>query len=401
MRQGGLTTTMLSKTVLVTNTSRGPGLAAAKSLAAAGYRVESVDFRRLPFGLRSRHSRAHHLVAGRDQTAFEEDFLDLVRRVRPDAFLPLDTRFVYIAAKNLDRFPAATAVNVPSLDAFMTAYRKSACMAECRGLGIACPLEYSFDQALGVLENERDAMLVVKPDSDAGAAAGVRFVRDRESFLRAVGECTQQFGPTLIQQCIPGGAETMKTVLLLFSRESRLVAAFTTRKIRQWPETGGLTAVSRSTAEDSLVNQVLPFFEKLRWRGPAEVELKLDSRDGRHKVIEINPRFPGYLRFPCECGLDIPALAVRLALEGDVESGGAYPSYSTGTDYLNPGLFVRAVASGLRRRGISELRHAFAELRGTGRVVLALLDDPLPQLGRVLGGFQRDSEGEQLFRVSN
>lgn len=391
---------MLSKTVLVTNASRGPGIAAAKSLAAAGYRVESVDFRRLPFGLRTRHSRSHHVVTGRDQAAFEEDFLDLVRRVRPDAFLPLDTRFVFITAKNLDRFPAATAVNVPSLDAFMTAYRKSACMAECRKLGIACPLEYSFEKALGVLENDRDAMLVVKPDSDAGAAAGVRFVRDRESFLSAVGECTQQFGRTLIQQYIPGGAEAMKTVLLLFSRDSRLAAAFTTRKIRQWPETGGLTAVSCSTAEESLVNQVLPFFEKWRWRGPAEVELKLDSRDGQHKVIEINPRFPGYLRFPCECGLDIPALAVRLALEGGGGPSGACPTYKMGAGYVNPGLFVRTVASGLRARGISELRRAFADMRGTGRVAMALLDDPLPQFGRVLSGFRHNSEGQQLFKIS-
>jgi D-aspartate ligase len=189
-------------------------------------------------------------------------------------------------------------------------------------------------------------------------------------------------------------------VLLLFSRESRLVAAFTTRKTRQWPVTGGATAASCSTTEEYLVDQVLPFFEKWRWRGSAEVELKLDCRDGRHKVIEINPRFPGYLRFPCECGLDFPVLAVDLALGSQAASPGAYPAYETGARYLNPGLFVRTVASDLRHRRVSQLRHAVGDMRGVGCLVLDVLDDPLPLFGRLLSWLRRDAGREQLFQIS-
>jgi predicted ATP-grasp superfamily ATP-dependent carboligase len=241
--------------------------------------------------------------------------------------------------------------------------------------------------------------VVVKPDSDIGAASGVRFVRDEASLRKAVGECEEQFGRTLIEEYIPGGPEAMRTVVLLFSRESRLAAAFTTRKIRQWPDTGGLTAVSCSTDEEYLVRQVLPFFEKWRWRGSAEVELKFDARDGRHKVVEINPRFPGYLRFAAQCGLDMPLLAVGLALGDDSGWAGAYPAYRTGTRYVNPGLFLKTVASGFRRNGVDELRHALRDMRGLGSAFPDLLRDPLPLVGRALRRFGRVGSRRRLFQV--
>jgi predicted ATP-grasp superfamily ATP-dependent carboligase len=150
-------------------------------------------------------------------------------------------------------------------------------------------------------------------------------------------------------------------VVLLFSPQSRLIAAFTTRKIRQRPETGGLTAVARSTADEHLVKLVLPFFEKWRWCGGAEVELKCDSRNGQDKVIEINPRFPGYLRFPLECGLGLAVMAANPALDGQAVANAIFlnwptlPGYTTGATYYNPGLVLRVFLSKLRS---GELRNA-------------------------------------------
>jgi predicted ATP-grasp superfamily ATP-dependent carboligase len=388
---------MPSETVLVTNTTTGVGLAAAKSLARAGYRVITVDFPQLPLGLRSRYSASDHAIPGWIQSEFEAGCLELLRRERPSVFLAVGTRYVYFAAKYADRLPEGAATIVPSLEGFMAAYVKSVCIAECRALGIACPSEYSYQEALRLLDRPGDATVVVKPDCDIGAASGVRFVRDAESLREAVADCENQYGRTLIEDYIPGGPEAMKTVVLLFSRESRLAAAFTTQKVRQLPYTGGLTVASRSTDELCLVRQVLPFFEKWRWRGAAEVELKFDARDGRHKVVEINPRYPGYLRFPIHCGLDLPVIAVRLA-QG-ARDGRTYPAYRTGASYLNPGLLLKSVAPDLRRAGLSELGRAFTDLRGLRPAVYSILDDPLPLLGRGLRRLGRTGGSRRLFQV--
>lgn len=375
------------KRVLISDVASDAGAVAAKSLVAAGFEVVTANLRRPPPGLHSRYSTLDYLVSGPNRPEFEKNLLNLVQRIRPDVFLPLSTKFAFAASRNLDRLLALTALNNPDVNAFLAAYRKSLCMAECRKLGIPCPLGYSHDEALRMLQYGHGETVVVKPDFDAGAAKGVRFVTDPQSLCEAEADCVGRFGPPLIQQYIPGGPEAMKTIVLLFSVESRLTAAFTTRKIRQWPATGGQTVVSISTAEQFLVSQILPFFEKWRWRGPAEVELKFDSRDGRHKVIEINPRFPFYLRLPCQCGLDLPALAVRLAQNIEAISPFGFPAYRVGAKYLSPGLFFRTVAADLRAspKKTFELRRAIRDLQGTIPLVFGMFDDPLPLLARALG----------------
>jgi predicted ATP-grasp superfamily ATP-dependent carboligase len=398
----------VGKTVLVTSAGTGTGLAVVKSLAAAGYRVITADFAGPGRGLRSRYSSAHVCLPAAKQQEFENSLLALVDRVRPDAFLPLGDRAVFIASKNRDRIAAVTAVNVPPLEAFLAAYNKGVCMAECRQLGIPCPRVYSPEQAVEMLKDDRESLLVVKPDCDAGAAMGVRYVRNREELSAALGECQTRFGGAVIEEYIPGGVEATKTVVLLFSPQSRLRAAFTTQKIRQWPESGGLTVVARSTAEEHLIKLVLPFFEKWRWCGGAEVELICDGRNGQDKVIEINPRFPGNLRFALECGLGLavmlanpppPAQAVPKAI---FPNWTTLPSYTTGAKYYNPGLVLRAFLSKLRSgelRGAG-FREGLREMLGAAASLPRLLTDPMPLLGRAFARRPFAPGGPPLFQIA-
>jgi predicted ATP-grasp superfamily ATP-dependent carboligase len=375
-----------ARTVLLTNGDSDAGLAAAKSFVARGYRVSTVTSRRLPFGLRSRYSSANHVLPETNQSEFEAGLLDLLDRVRPDLFLPLSSRSTFVASKYGERLKAVTEMNVPFFDGFRAAYNKDVCLAECQQLGIPCPTQYSLEQATDLLDQDRDTVLVVKPDCDVGGASGVSYVRDREHLAMAMRECTTRFSGALIQEYIPGGVEAMKTVVVVFSRDSQLVAAFTTQKLLQWPATGRMTAVSHSTADERLVKLVLPFFKKWKWRGLAEVELKTDTRTGQDKVIEVNPRSPGYLRFPLECGLDLPAIVTGVAAQGEVVPL-VFPSYRVGVEYHDPRLvfksFLSCLNSGSQRSG--ESRAGVREVMKALPEAFRILSDPLPELGRALG----------------
>lgn len=382
---------------LVTNATEDGGLVAARSLSAGGFTVIGADTLRLPAGLRSRYLTAYHWVGDPGDPHLEEAFIRLVETVRPDVFLPIGTAGVMAASRHRDTLAAMTALNVVDPAAFMAAFDKSACMAECRRLGIACPALYTLDGALAALEARPGAVtVVVKPGWDVGAATGVRYVRDPTALRAAVEGCAGAFGDYVIQEFIPGGVDAMSTVVLLFTPDSHLAAAFTTQKTRHWPQTGGPTAASRSTAEHGLIELVLPFFEKWRWRGVAEVELKLDARDGQHKVIEINPRFPGYLRFPWHCGLDLPMLAARAALGEGTVTRARLPGYRVGATYVAPTLFLRTLRDDARACGIAAaIRRGRTDLRGSAPVVLGMLADPLPLLLRVL----RSTRSRQPVRV--
>jgi len=185
----------------------------------------------------------------------------------------------------------------------------------------------------------------------------------------------------------------MKTVTVVFSRDSQLVAAFTAQKTLAWPATGGTTAASISTADEGMLKLVLPFFKKWKWRGPACVEFKTDSRTGQDKLIEINPRFPGYLRFPCECGLDLSAMVTTAAAPGEFPPL-VFPGYRVGAEYANPLLVLESYLSSLRP-GNTRSRECRAGVREVMKALPAachMLRDPLPHLGKVWGRFQRKAE---------
>ena len=380
---------MARPTVLVSPTSSDASVAMMRQLGAAGLAVVGADDGGLPVGMRSRYCRMYrHVAEARGRKAKEYTYLpDIVEAVRPDALVPIDTPATLAAVRHCERITSVTRMNLPTLDSFMAAYDKRRCQNECRGLGIPCPELYSLAEARALLRAGRgEVTVVVKPDVDYGAGHGVRSVREETCLEEAVRSCQQEFGGAMIQEFIPGDVSQQRMALMLFSPESRLMAAFTSRKLRQWPIGGGASVVSESTADASLVDQMLPFFKRWQWRGPAEVDLKFDHRDGTFKVLEINPRFPGYLRFVPRCGLDMPLLAATLALDPGSATAVEFPAYTVGARYLCPGLFVKSLLKEIvtGRPGLAAWTAAARDLRGTSWALRELLADPLPPLGRVL-----------------
>src|SRR6185436_14475268 len=243
----------------ITNASEDSGVVAARSLKKAGFDVYGADRRRLPRAARSRHLRSYTALESPDGREYDAELMRLVIESRADVFVPLGTRGFLTALRHRDELAERTALNIVDAAGFMAAFDKLRCTAECERLGIPYATVFSTEEALTHLERApTDTVLVVKPRWDVGSASGVHYVRDRSALSAAIKLCTERYGGFLVQEFIPGGAETMKTVFLMFAQSGRLAAAFTTRKVRHWPQTGGPTAASRSTHERELVDLVLP-----------------------------------------------------------------------------------------------------------------------------------------------
>lgn len=375
--------------VLVTSATGNSGLAVVRALGRAGYEVVSADRRRLPFGLRSRYATAHFVYPTYPEQELIARLLDLVRAVRPDVLYPLDTTLTGLVAKHRPLFENLTGLPVPEYDSFLAAFDNARTLAACRETGVPGPATLGLGEALDRLEAGRRAesptRVVVKPRLDWGGARGVSFPSDPQALREDIRRCEKQFGEAVLQEFVPGIPGDMRTVLLLFDRGGELAASFTMRKLRQWPPRGGITAAAVSTYDAELVERVLPLLRRWRWRGAAEVELKVDPRDGEAKLIEVNPRFGNYIGFPVACGLNLPALAVRTAL-GEELSGLPAPGYATGVRYLTQTAFWKSVLADLRDgpARLSLLRNAWRDLRaphvGNGLDV----SDPWPRVGKFL-----------------
>jgi predicted ATP-grasp superfamily ATP-dependent carboligase len=368
--------------VVITNGTGDLGASAAASLRREGFEVHAVDGRGVPRCMASRHLHGYACIDDQEPMAWQDAVLRFIDRVKADVFLPLCTRGAVLAVQRRSDLECRCRVNVPDEDAFLAAYDKRRCMDVCARLGIPCAGSMSREAALALLR-EPGGSVVVKPALDVGQASGLRHVTDAAHLDDAIVGCTARHGGCLIQEYIPGGADAMHTVTVVCSGTGRLAGGFTARKVRHWPSLGGVTACGVSTREELLVDGVLPFFDRMRWRGPAEVELKRDPRDGRFKVIEINPRFPGYLRLASVSGVELVPPAARAALGEEPVGPTTLSDYREGMVYVAPTVFARSVAYDASARGwIAALSQARADASGSWPMLRSLLSDPLPIITR-------------------
>ena len=130
------------------------------------------------------------------------------------------------------------------------------------------------------------------------------------------------FTAVLEQQYVEGkgvGAE------FLFERGRKLWHFFHER-IHEYPLSGGASSYRKSIPPpENLLADAEKLLVALNWHGVAMVEFKLDA-DGRHWLMEINPRFWGSLALAIDAGVDFPMGLLRIARGEKPLSQPAYPS---------------------------------------------------------------------------
>ncbi len=372
--------------VLVTRSTRNVGIELIRALAAAGYRVIGADDRRPPLALHSRHVGRFHELPPFESADIGAALIDLVKRVRPAVLVPVGISDV--ACELQAELGRHCRTLMPDPAARTRVNDKQSLAEICCRLGIPMPRIYKADKARRLLDSETEQdetpRLVVKPRGQVGGGGGVHFVATRRSLDDALAAVRAEFGEPMITEYVRGDADDVRAVHFLFDRHARLVSWFTARKLCLWPPATGLTAAAVSTHEWGLVQQLLPLFRQLEWRGPAEAEFKVDARTGEPLLLEINPRFSGAISFPLRCGVNLAAAFCRAAL-GETMSTAAEPAYAAGIKYVNPSLYTRVLCRRLVDRGP---RRALADLRrdlaGQRAAIVYQLSDFRPTLGKAL-----------------
>ena len=345
--------------VLLTGASWKIGIAAAYSLAKNGITVIGTDDKKLPFNVYSRHLRAHYIHAPFSEERFIEDILLIIKKEKPDFLLPMGgTKQISF---NKSEIKKCVGVLVPDYESYIKVYNKQQTHNLCEENGIAVPNRYTDDEARLTL-NKGNTKLVVKPDFDIGGARGLSIVSSIQQLNIARKYIESIPGNYIIEEYIPGSS-SMRSVQILFNKNNKVLEYFTLKKIRQWPVTGGITAYAESTNEYNLLEFVLPFFEKCPWEGPVEVELIIDERDGKPKLIEINPRFAGSIAFAIQCGINFPYTMCMAAINEsnfDISS-----NYKSNIFYINLSYYLRAALKELRtaKRKSAVLSEIFNELK--------------------------------------
>lgn len=373
--------------ILLTDGHRNIGLWITRHLGAAGHRIIAADSHMLAFGFKSRYADSFEQLPEPDAPEYANRLLALIRREQPDVMLPLGD-LAAISARR-DEFERETALLAADADAYQALSDKANVYSLCGQLGIPHPRVLATDpETLARKLREPDdnsPLAVIKPRRDRGAGRGVAFLHEHEGLTALWQGLTEQHGPLIATEFIPGPVDAQASVQLLFDRNSELIEFFVLRKLRQWPARSGIIVAATSTHELSLVAQMLPLFRKLRWRGPVEIEFKRDPRTGEACVLEINPRFSGTVAFPLSAGVDMPGSMLRASLGQSIHRP-LQPYYAAGLHYWNPWPYTRSVLSDLYHPGRIGQGLRGLTMPFTGHPVgnPYVLSDPAALIGKVL-----------------
>ncbi len=166
---------------------------------------------------------------------------------------------------------------------------------------------------------------VIKLPTGKGSK-GFGIVPDKEGLIRRYREVLERYRPgdaselPLIQEYIPGVGYG---VSCLFHKGERR-AVFTHRRLRDALYTGGPSVLRVSDTHPEMEGYAVKLLEELKWHGVAMVEFRLDERDNKPRLLEINPRFWGSLCLAVSAGVEFPWLLYQMALNGDIPSTADY-----------------------------------------------------------------------------
>ena len=141
-------------------------------------------------------------------------------------------------------------------------------------------------------------------------------VNTKEELLARYNEAAALVEPgrIMIQELIPGRGESQFSYTAL-CQAGRPLASLTARRERQFPMDFGRASTFVETVDDpESAHAAARLLQALRYTGIVEVEFKRDPRDGKLKLLDINPRVWGWHSLCGFAGVDYPYLLWLLTI---------------------------------------------------------------------------------------
>jgi predicted ATP-grasp superfamily ATP-dependent carboligase len=330
-----------------------------------------------------------------------------------DVIYPSYDSEVYVFAKNRQRLAEKGILAVvPHFEALTRVLDKSMTLEAAEKTGFPVPVSRipkNLDE-LAIAAAEIDPPWVLKLRCSAHAKNMViagTWDELESAFISAAAEQDQP----MIQECIP--IETKRNFYMLVNRDLEIVSLFSPKVLRTrgWLNTPCAAVVS--TREFPYADEVKALVRELGIYGGITMQTVIDRRDGKPKLMEINPRFGSNLWFRTELGVNEPRALLRMSRgEDPYDRPGYAHEFPEGVTLLDPlwdlrHLAVRSLAQSIgwirrvltgkvRSSGVLQpdsvsqlLKDYRSEYwsrtpRITNPLTRGWLSDPLPPLSRVI-----------------
>jgi predicted ATP-grasp superfamily ATP-dependent carboligase len=336
--------------VYVTDGFQRKTLAAVRALGSSGLSVMVGESTPLAPALYSKWARVRvfYPSAVFDPEGFIESLVQVLRRYRPKVLIPMEEETLLCILRCQDRIRNLVKLPFAPLEKFLLLRDKLWVTNLAGKIGIPVPHVFSYHEPLRF-------PVVLKPRIGAGSR-GLKYCN---SYQDLPGYRSQDY---FVQERIPKEGEAICVSLLMDGVEP--LAIFTHKRLREYPVGGGPSTLRISIREPQAEQMAIRLMRHVGWYGVASVEFKRDPRDGRLKLLEVNPRFWGSLNLAIKSGVNFPYLLYRMGVGERMDSKG----YLIGvrSRWLFPGDILHLLSrlrSGSIPRGFFSLRGEHEDFR--------------------------------------
>ncbi len=307
--------------VLITDANKRTSLYALRSLGSKGIEVVATEIEgvRRPIGFFSKYCKHSIITPNQNSKMYIPKMIDLAKN--HEVLIPISTDSMVPISKNINEFEKVTEVPIPGYKQLLIAQDKNLTLEVAENLGIPCPKTF-IPRNLSELKEialKSEYPIVVKHRNGSGAQ-GVVYAKSPEDLIKKYTSMHQIQEKPLIQEYVKGRGYG---AFALFNKDSKPVATFVHKRLREYPITGGQSTFCESVKEPAVLKNGLKILKELNWYGLAMVEFKVDE-SGEPKIMEINPRFWGSMPLAIASGVDFPYLLYKLAIDGDISKVNSY-----------------------------------------------------------------------------
>jgi predicted ATP-grasp superfamily ATP-dependent carboligase len=304
------------------------GLGVIRGLGRMGVPVYAMGQEKNSIGFYSRYaseriiySDPHHGVE-----KFIATLIDLGKKLKAEnkraMLFPTSDRVVQTFSKNEKILSEYFILNLPGPEILANCLDKQAQYRLARELDIPFPhtyIETEIPQLFADLANGRIEYPILLKARQALPAhlrrkfrtAVLKNKSELEATLKSIASEKISF---VIQEIIPGEDDALYTFGSYMNPNGESKAIFTGRKLRQQPPHFGICRVGESKFVEQIIGDSEKLLRGLKFFGISQTEYKYDCRDGRYKLMEVNPRSWAWIGLPIAMGINLPYVAFCDAL---------------------------------------------------------------------------------------
>lgn len=241
----------------------------------------------------------------------EEQVRMLIQSHDYDVVVPATDFSAELLSRNKDEFSKYARIASNEFNVYSIAGNKNETMKVCESIGVPHPKTLqNIESVEAIEESDIRFPVVIKPSVGYGAI-GFKKVDTLEDLKESFKNKTD-FSNYVIQEYIPQ-TDLQYECAMFLDDNNEVKTSLVFSKNRWFPVNGGSSTLNITVLRPDIVDSCTKLLKAINWRGPADIDLIQDPRDGKAKIMEINPRVSGSVKICFLSGVDQAKQMLELA----------------------------------------------------------------------------------------